>query len=209
MKLPHKSLERTLLATGHGVIVGVDEVGMGCLAGPVVVCAAAFPASFYRKRWPQLANLRDSKMLQAHQRATFAERLAVHPKIRHVIVSVQPATIDRLNIYQAARLGMRRAIARLMRENPGNPVVLVDGPHPIAGIPWPQRAIVKGDRKVFAIAAASILAKVHRDALMGRLAKRYPGYGLEIHKGYATARHRAALAAVGPSPMHRRSFKLT
>lgn len=207
-KLPHKSLERALLAAKHGLVVGVDEVGMGCLAGPVVVCAAVFTPQFYQGRWRSLEHLRDSKLLASHQREQFARALKAHPHVRYAIAVIPPRQIDQLNIYQAARLGMRRAIARLKLSASHRPVILVDGPHAIEGIALPQRAIVKGDQSVFAIAAASVLAKVHRDALMTRAAQRYPGYGFEVHKGYGTPAHRASLRALGPSAFHRKSFTL-
>lgn len=182
---------------------------MGCLAGPVVVCAALFRPAFFTGRWRHLEYLRDSKMLQPHQREKFAAQLCAHRFVRHAIAVVHPKEIDRINVYQASLVGMRRALRKLNLGRGDNPFVLLDGRGRIADIPWPQQAIVKGDRKVFAIAAASVLAKVHRDALMVRYAKAYPQYGLEIHKGYATARHRAALAQRGPSALHRRSFRLT
>lgn len=209
VKLPTKSVERTLLAAGHGCIVALDEVGMGCLAGPVVVCAALFRPQFFRGRWRQFEHLRDSKLLQARARETFARELAAHRHVRHAIAVVHAREVDRLNVYRASLTGMRRAVTRLGIRAGDRPFVLLDGRGYIDGIPWPQQAIVKGDRKVFAIAAASVLAKTFRDAMMERYAKRYPGYGLEVHKGYATALHRASIHKLGPSPLHRRSFRLT
>lgn len=182
---------------------------MGCLAGPVVVCAALFRPKFFGARWRRLQHLRDSKLLQPHQRETFAAELTAHRFVRHAVAVVYPKDIDRLNIYQASRVGMRRALARLGVKAKERPFVLVDGPRPVAGVLWPQQAIIKGDRKVFAIAAASVLAKVHRDAMMVRYAKRFRGYGFEVHKGYGTVRHRSALASLGPTAIHRRSFRLT
>jgi ribonuclease HII len=204
--LPKKSLERHLLATRCDAVVGVDEVGMGCLAGPVVVCAVAFDASFFRVRQRGFEGLRDSKLLTASARTRLSAALTAHPLVRHALVAVGPSEIDRLNVYRAARAGMRRALRKL--RPPERAHVLVDGPQIIDGIALPQTAIVKGDRTVFAIAAASVLAKAHRDALMTRLSKKYPGYGLERHKGYGTLAHYGALAALGPSPLHRRSFRL-
>ncbi len=208
MKLPHKTIERHLLNAGHRCIIGIDEVGMGCLAGPVVVCAVAIRPKFFRGRWHRLEYLRDSKLLQAHQRERYALELAAHRYVRHAIAVIHPKEIDKLNVYQAARAGMRRAIKRLGLRDADRPHVLVDGPYPIAGTTLPQTAVIKGDRKVFAIAAASVLAKVHRDAMMVRYAKRFPGYSLELHKGYSTQRHRQALAELGPCALHRRSFRL-
>lgn len=206
---PTKHIERALLAAGHGCVIGIDEVGMGCLAGPVVVCATLFSPEFFARRWKSLERLRDSKLLQAHQRETFATHLRTHRFVRHAIAVVHPKEIDQVNIYQASLIGMRRALRRLGVRAADRPFVLIDGRGRIADIPWPQRAVIKGDRKVFAIAAASVLAKVHRDAMMTHYATRYPQYGLEVHKGYATALHRQRLQECGPCPLHRRSFTLT
>lgn len=218
MKIPRKTLERNLLVQGYRRIIGVDEVGMACLAGPVVVCALAVPPEFYEQRYKKLARMRDSKMLQPHQRERFAEQLANIPGLQWRIASCDPATIDEVNIYQASRVAMREAIADLRSDlqkrfnlfaDPRlNLVVLVDGNKDIKGLDLPQRHIVGGDRKIWAIAAASILAKVHRDRLMTDYATQFPGYGFEQHKGYPTALHRARLAALGPCALHRRSFSL-
>lgn len=177
---------------------------MACLAGPVVVCALAVHPEFYATRYPKLAGMRDSKTLQAHQRERFAAQLERVPGLRWRIASCDPETIDRINIYQASRVAMREAVAQLAPED--NPFVLVDGNKLVKGLELPQQAVVKGDRKVWAIAAASILAKVYRDRLMTDYAKEYPGYGFEVHKGYPTALHRRCLARLGPCSLHRRSF---
>jgi len=208
VKIPHKTLERNLFRQGYGRVVGVDEVGMGCLAGPVVVCAVSFTKQFYDRSHPALAGLRDSKLLQPHQREAFARELMADRNLRYVVSVVYPREIDILNIFQSARAGMRRAIARVRpKDARANAIVLVDGPHRIAGIAHQQIPIVKGDRKIFAIACASIIAKVYRDNMMTRYAKRFPGYGFEQHKGYGTPLHRARLATLGPCPLHRRSFR--
>ena len=187
---------------------------MGCLAGPVVVCAVAFTGKFYARSHRKLRWLRDSKLLTAAQRERFAATLLKDKGLRYRIGYCFPRTIDRLNIYQAARLAMRRAIKKLKVNLPagkaGSPkskvVVLVDGKTTIKGLGLEQIPIVGGDRKVFAIACASIIAKVFRDRMMGRYAKKYPGYGLELHKGYGTKLHRACLIALGPVKIHRKSF---
>jgi ribonuclease HII len=208
VKLPNKTLERTLLAQGYTCIVGLDEVGMACLAGPVVVAATLFRPAFFARRWKRLEYLRDSKMLQAHQRERYARELASHRFIHHAVAVVHPREVDRLNVYRASLVGMRRAVRRLGLSRQDKPFVLLDGRGRIPDIPWPQQAIIKGDRKVFAVAAASILAKVHRDGMMTRYARRYPAYGFERHKGYPTASHRRQLEQAGPCPLHRRSFCL-
>ncbi len=209
MRLPTKSVERACFRSGARAVIGVDEVGMGCLAGPVVVCAAAFTPTFYHRTYRRLVWMRDSKLLTPSQRERFANELK-RLGIRHAVGYCYPKTIDRLNIYQAARRAMRRAIARLVTrgQEKMKSIVLVDGPHAIAGLGLPQKPIVKGDRTVFAIACASVLAKVFRDRMMRRYAKRFPDYGFEIHKGYATKLHQARLAVLGPSPIHRRSFRV-
>ena len=217
-KLPDKTLERKLFRNGYREVVAVDEVGMGCLAGPVVVCAVAFTPKFYRKAHPKLFRLRDSKLLLPPQRERFARMLKFEKGLRHSIGLCYPKTIDRMNIYQASRLAMRRAVRRLIYDSrfmiheskivnrESRIAVLIDGPHNIAGLQMKQIPIVKGDRKVFGIACASILAKTYRDRMMVRYAKKYPEYGFEVHKGYGTKMHRMCLAANGPSPLHRMSF---
>ncbi|HUO75461.1 MAG TPA: ribonuclease HII [Candidatus Paceibacterota bacterium] len=209
VKLPSKSLERNLIAAGHACIIGVDEVGMGCLAGPVVVCAVLLRPKFFQHRRRRLEYLRDSKTLQAHQRERYANELTAERYARHAIAVIHPKEVDRLNVYGAARVGMCRAIRRLGLKKADRPFILIDGPGRIKDVPWEQLPVVKGDRKVFAIAAASVLAKVHRDSMMVNYAKRYPGYGLEAHKGYATRLHQRRLVELGPTPLHRRSFRLT
>jgi ribonuclease HII len=173
-------------------------VGVAPTCGPVVAAAVIL-----RPNCRQIAGVRDSKTLSASQR----EALAPEIRRRAMAVGVGAASvaeIDRLNIYHATHLAMRRAIARLG----GHDHVLVDG-LPIAGFAadvGPYDAIVDGDACVYSIACASVVAKVVRDRLMARLAVRYPGYGWEHNAGYATAQHRAALRALGVTPYHRRSF---
>ncbi len=206
MKVPTKTLERELIAQGHRRIIGVDEVGMACLAGPVVVCAIAVEPSFYDRWHAKLAWMRDSKMLQPHQREQFAVQLEKIPGLTWRIALREPEAIDRVNIYQASREAMREAIGALAAGE--DDIVLVDGNKLIRNLDLTQRAIVGGDRKVWAIAAASILAKVHRDALMTAAAAQYPGYGFEKHKGYPTREHRAAIATLGRCSLHRASFRV-
>jgi ribonuclease HII len=205
VKVPHKTTERNLLASGYDRIIGVDEVGMGCLAGPVVVCAISVSPEFYTTKHPLLSGLRDSKLLSPAQRARLCAELERIAGLEWRVASCDAPEIDTLNIYQASRTAMRRAIAELGVT--GNPVVLVDGNKKIHGIDTPQLSIVKGDQKIWAIAAASVIAKVYRDQLMDQYARTHPQYGFEIHKGYSTKLHRDALQAHGPCPLHRRSFR--
>lgn len=190
------TIERDLRRSGGPLIAGVDEVGRGSLAGPVVACAIIMP--------PEQRAIRgvdDSKRLAPQER----ERLARLILGRAVAVSISAASaheIDRLNIYHASVLAMRRALARL----PVAPDhVLVDG-LPLRTLGRPHIAIVHGDDRCYNIACASIVAKVTRDRLMARLAMRYPVYLWERNCGYATRSHIAGLAECGPSCHHRRSF---
>src|SRR3989344_337690 len=208
MKLPHKTLERKLFKSGYGYVFGVDEVGMGCLAGPVVICATCFTKDFYKKSHPALRGLRESKLLSASQREKFAEELLKEKDFVCAISSVSPKIIDKINIYQAARLGMKNAIKKLKPNINLKIIVLVDGKTKIKGIDYKQMSIIKGDRKIFAIACASIIAKVYRDKIMMRYAKKFPGYGFEKHKGYGTKYHQVQLTTLGQSPIHRKSFRL-
>ncbi|HXV27237.1 MAG TPA: ribonuclease HII [Candidatus Paceibacterota bacterium] len=198
-------MERSLLSGGYRSVIGVDEVGMACLAGPVTVCAVMLGPEFFRSRHDGLRGLRDSKLLRPHQREAYAAELKREPSLRFCIASAMPRTIDRLNIFWAARLAMRRAVRRLAGPDDGC-MVLVDGNLPVRGLGMEQLPVVKGDRKVFTIACASVIAKVHRDGLMTRYARRYPGYGFEVHKGYPTRMHRERLAALGATELHRRTF---
>ena len=191
---PH--LERLLWRVGIRAVAGVDEVGMGPLAGPVVAAAVVFPPE------TAIAGVADSKQLTAAQR----ERLDVEIRARALAIGigvVEPEEIDRLNIYHAGMKAKRAALGALGPVVPG--FVLVDG-REIPGIPMPQSGYPKGDAFVLSIAAASIVAKVRRDGIMRELEERHPGYGFGKHMGYATASHLRALAEHGPSPVHRRSF---
>jgi ribonuclease HII len=189
-------LERLLWRVGIRHVAGVDEVGMGPLAGPVVAAAVVLPIETH------IDGVADSKVLPAALR----ERLAAEIRRRALAVGigvVEPAEIDRVNIYQAGLRALRHAVEELAPLVPG--FVLVDG-REIPDLGIPQSAYPKGDAFVTSIAAASIVAKCHRDALMRQLDATYPVYGFGRHMGYATRDHLAALRAHGPSPVHRRSF---
>jgi len=182
-------------------ISGIDEVGRGALFGPVVAAAVLLQEQHY----PTLisAGVTDSKQLSSGER----ERLVLD--IHNVALDCQiglasVGEIDRLNILQASLLAMKRAVLKLKRQ-PDQ--CLIDGNQVIPSLSIPQKAAIGGDRKFVAIAAASILAKVWRDAMIVRLASRYPNYDLAANKGYGTQRHRHALQIYGPSPLHRLSFK--
>lgn len=192
LKLPE---QLGLQWVGPGLIAGVDEAGRGPLAGPVVAAAVILD-----QRRP-IQGLADSKTLGPATR----ERLAAAVRATALCCSVALASveeIDRLNILQASLLAMRRAVDGL-RLTPG--LVLVDG-NRLPPLRVPAQAIVKGDARVASIAAASIMAKVHRDALLSALHEEHPAYGFAEHKGYPTPAHLAALRAHGACPAHRRSF---
>lgn len=206
MRFPNKTLEKKLFKSGYRLIYAVDEVGMGCLAGPVVVCAVRLTDSFYKKNHKKLRWLRESKLLQAKQRDFYAAELIKEKDLVYALSYAYPKTIDKINIYRASRLAMRSAIKKIKPEYDLKSITLVDGNKKIPGLKGEQLAIVKGDRKIFAIACASIIAKVYRDKMMTRYAKKYPGYGFEKHKGYGTKYHETQLVSLGPCEIHRKSF---
>ncbi|MEJ2090069.1 MAG: ribonuclease HII [Gammaproteobacteria bacterium] len=173
---------------------GVDEVGRGPLAGPVVAAAVVFGA-----RRPE--GLKDSKRLTARRRSVLAVEIE-SAALAWGIGRASVAEIDRLNILRASHLAMQRAVLALGTRPE---VLLVDG-NLLPFFDIPAVAVVKGDDRVPEISAASIIAKVARDEEMAALAERYPGYGFERHKGYATSEHLAALELLGPTPAHRQSF---
>lgn len=183
---------------------------MGCLAGPVVACAVVMTNTFHKKHHKKLHWIRDSKLLQTKDREKFSAELLKEKDLVYALSYCHPKTIDKLNIYNAARLAMKKAILKLTPKSYKlKALVLVDGKAKIKGLNMEQVPIVKGDRKVFAIACASIIAKVFRDKMMVRYAKKYPGYGFEKHKGYGTKYHCARLTSLGPCAIHRKSFRLS
>lgn len=184
-------------------MIGIDEVGRGALAGPVVL--AAMRASG-RVRWhhPILGPIRDSKRLTPRQREIWFAYLTAHPSLEWRVAWLRPQTIDRINIAAATNLGARRLVERMLAKGEAGFVWLDGGlvlPEHI-----PHRSVIKGDERIPVIAAASIMAKVWRDRLMVRLARTYPDYGFDIHKGYGTRLHYECLRRAGPSKVHRRSF---
>ena len=191
-----RTIENGLRRLGLERIAGVDEVGRGCLAGPVVAAAVVLDPA---RRIPGLA---DSKTVPREERAELRDAIVAHA-LAWAVAAVEPARIDELNIHRAALRAMREAVLAI---TPLPDAVLVDG-FRIPDLAIPQRGIVKGDRQCAAIAAASIVAKVARDALMDDLHRLDPRYGFDRHKGYATADHLAAVARHGYSPAHRRSFR--
>lgn len=206
--------------------VGVDEVGRGALAGPVVVAVVALPTGFRAKN-ANLGILKDSKKLSAKKREAWCEYFKSQPGLRYALARVYPRQIERRNVSRAANIAAGRAFLRLRKDVRGTGVIthkttvfldgglfLGSGGHGYrhggnqrqqpAGIT--TKTIIKGDEKIPAIAAASIVAKVYRDRLMVRLGKKYPAYGFAVHKGYGTAAHRAAIRKHGPIAAHRLTF---
>jgi ribonuclease HII len=187
--------ERGWWAKGYKQVAGVDEAGMSPLAGPIVAAAVILPEN---ARW---RGVDDSKKLTKERREALAEHIKAHA-IAWATGSVTPEEIDRLNVYHAGLLAMRRAVIQL---NPAPVALLVDA-RTVPDVEWPQEPLIKGDARSLSIAAASILAKTTRDRLMISMETTYPGYGFAKHKGYPVAAHKAALKRLGPTPIHRKSF---
>jgi ribonuclease HII len=177
-------------------VCGIDEAGRGPIAGPVVAAAVILPPDFV------LPGLNDSKKISARRREIMAESLHEHALTALGICSEKE--IDELNILHATMLAMRRACESLARKPA---FALIDGNRIPEKLPCPAEALVKGDGREACIAAASIIAKTHRDKIMCDLAVTYPGYGFERHSGYPTMAHVEALQRLGPTPVHRRTFR--
>lgn len=189
------TLENELRASGFPLVCGVDEVGRGPLAGPVVCAAVIMPAH------EVIDGIDDSKKLSAKKREKLSTLIRLSA-VAFSIFCVQPQKIDEVNILQATRLCMKGAVESLsVRPD----FVITDG-NMTLDIDTPQRSVIGGDASCYSIGAASVLAKVYRDALMDKYAELYPAYGFARNKGYGTAEHIAALRAHGPCPLHRRSF---
>jgi ribonuclease HII len=192
--------ESGLLAfyTPDGIEAGLDEAGRGCLAGPVVAAAVILPKYFYHPL------LTDSKKLTAKQRETLVDVIKTSA-IDYAIAEVDHAKIDEINIYKASVLAMHRAVDQL-KNRPNH--LLVDGNRFIEYPFISHTCIVKGDSKFFSIAAASILAKTYRDQWMKEAARQFPGYGWERNAGYPTIEHRKAVLSLGPTSIHRKTFRV-
>ncbi len=189
------TLERELRARGFHAVAGIDEVGRGSLFGPVAAAAVILSPD------RPVRGLNDSKLLEPERRKTLAARIRERA-VAWAIAAVDAAMIDSINIYQASRLAMRLALERLA---PQPDFLLVDAV--AVDAPLPQSALIKGDARCHAIAAASIIAKVYRDDCMRVWDEVFPGYGLAENKGYSTPEHCRALRELGPTPLHRLSFE--
>lgn len=191
--------ERLTWKSGARLVAGVDEAGRGCLFGPVVAAAVILDPE------DRLRGLRDSKLIPRERRELLSDRIKERA-VAFAWAAVDAETIDSINIYQASRLAMRLAVEQL---TPAPEHLLVDAvevDHPSAEARMPQTCIIHGDALSATIAAASIVAKVQRDAMLRELALQYPEYDLASNKGYASPKHREALLKYGPTPLHRRSF---
>ncbi len=191
-----RTLENALRRVGFVHVAGVDEVGRGCLAGPVVAAAVVLHPERH------IAGVSDSKLVPANERERLYDRIVAHA-VAWAVAAAEPDEIDRINIHQASLRAMQRAILALA---PLPDIVLVDA-FRVPDLPMAQRGVPHGDRRCSAIAAASIVAKVTRDRQMLQLHGRDPRYGFDRHKGYATADHLDAVARFGYSDAHRRSFR--
>jgi len=188
--------ERQVQSQGYQRIAGIDEAGRGALAGPVVAAAVILPLDNV------IPHLTDSKLLRPSQREELCDQIC-QQGVAWAVGVVSNDVIDERNILQATYIAMRTALDRL---DPPADFALIDG-RPVKGIELPHKTLIDGDRLCCSIAAASIVAKVTRDAIMTELAERFPGYGFEQHKGYGTRAHRQALREQGPCAVHRRSFE--
>ena len=188
--------ERKLRADGCVLIAGIDEVGRGPLAGPVVAAAVVLPEKFRHK------TLDDSKKLSAERRESIYAELTARADVYWTVCIVEVEEIDRINILRATHEAMRRAVTALATA-PDH--ALIDG-LPVRPFPVPHTALVKGDSLSLSIAAASVIAKVTRDRIMVEMDQRHPGYEFAQHKGYGTGLHLARLKQHGPCPIHRRTF---
>jgi ribonuclease HII len=191
-----RTLENSLRRVGFVHVAGVDEVGRGCLAGPVVAAAVLLHPDRH------IPGVCDSKLVPSVTRERLYEQI-VRVAVAWAVAAADPAEIDRINIHQASLRAMQRAVLSLV---PLPDIVLVDA-FRVPDLPMAQRGVLHGDRRCAAIAAASIVAKVTRDRQMLELHDRDPRYGFDRHKGYATADHLDAVARFGYSEVHRRSFR--
>lgn len=191
-----RGLEERLAGSGFARIAGVDEVGRGCLAGPVVAAAVVLEPGVL------IPGIDDSKLLGPDERERAAERIR-RAALALSIAAVEPEVIDRINILQASRLAMRQALAAL---TPSPDCAVIDAVF-LSDLAYPCLPMVRGDSVSYSVACASIVAKVERDRLMTELDRTYPAYGFAQHKGYGVPEHLAALAAHGPCPLHRLSFR--
>ena len=207
MKIPNLKEEKKLWEKGYKYVIGIDEAGRGSLCGPVVAAAVMvkkFPISNF-----QFSNIQDSKKLTPKKRKELYQFITKCPFIEWEIGKVSEKMIDRINILEATKLAMTKAINQLISNcqfSISKTFLILDGKMKL-DLPIAQKSIVKADEKVFSCAIASIVAKVSRDRLMEKFSKKFPQYGFDKHKGYPTKEHLQKLKKYGPSKIHRKSFK--
>jgi len=203
------SYERKLNRRGCKIVIGVDEVGRGPLAGTVTATAVTVPEifNFQFSIFKRLGVLYDSKKLSAKKREQWEEFLKERPDIMFATAGVTPKVIDRINIYEATRLASKRAVLKLEEKiGKSADMIILDGRMTL-DIEREQQSIIRGDERIALCAMASIIAKVTRDRAMMRYHRKHPEYRFDLHKGYGTRLHIELLKKYGPSPIHRRSFR--
>lgn len=188
-------MERELRRLGFRAIAGTDEVGRGCLAGPVVAAAVILDGEI-------ALGVRDSKVIQPQARLAVFDHIMATARAVSVAI-VEPRTIDRINILEASKLAMMRAVVQLELR----PDIVVTDAVPVESLDITQVPVIQGDSRIVSVAAASVVAKVYRDLLMDSYHGCYPEYDFENNRGYATESHRQALSSLGLTPIHRRSFE--
>ncbi|MEW5805391.1 MAG: ribonuclease HII [Patescibacteria group bacterium] len=202
MTYPNFKQESKFFQLDKKPIIALDEAGRGALAGPVVVAGVYFKKTAKKPLQPPI-KIKDSKQLTPNQRKILSSWLKKQKNLEFRVSLCQAKTVDKLNIRRATLLAMKQTIKKFRKKKF---IVFVDGKDKVPGIKQNQYAFVKGDEKIFSLACASIIAKVYRDKLMTRLAKKYPQYNFEVHKGYGTKKHFQKIKKHGPSPIHRKSF---
>jgi ribonuclease HII len=209
MKMPNFKEEKKLWKKGYKLVAGLDEAGRGPLAGPVTAAAVIFNFQFTISNKfliKQFLKIKDSKKMTEKQREAAYEFLTNNKNIKWGVGIVSEKIIDKINILEATKLAMKKAVGGVSDTPPD--FLLLDGNFKLENINLPQKSIIKGDSKVFSISAASIIAKVTRDRIMQKYHKKYPEYNFLKHKGYGTKAHFASLQKFGPCKIHRKSFFL-
>lgn len=203
MKYPNFREEKRLWRKGYKMVVGIDESGRGPLAAPVVAAAVRLAEDC-----PPLLGLKDSKKLTPKKRKEIYEMLKENPNIEWGIGRVSEKVIDKINILEATKLAMKRAVRNLERKCSHTDFLIIDGNFGI-NLEIPQKSIIKADEKVVSCTAAGIIAKVTRDRMMLKYHKKYPKYAFDRHKGYPTKLHRQIIKQCGFCKIHRRSFRVS
>lgn len=213
MILPKTTIEKELLSGDAEIIIGIDEAGRGPLAGPVVAAAAWVHPDVLEKEFERRELIRDSKSLSEKQRLEIYEHISEADGFEVGVGEVSHQMIDKLNVLNATFLAMRMAFEDVLEKvswkkkvTRENVYLLIDGNKKVPQLPFEQKIFAKGDARIFSIAAASIIAKVHRDSIMKEYHDEFPGYGFDRHKGYGTSLHMEQLQKNGPCDIHRKSF---